>query len=59
MACSGSLEQGTQPPRSYRLFGFEVSKSKVYSSIIEAGGVMGATPQKYISCLFVVAPQKL
>ena len=27
--------------------------------LIEAGGLVGATPQKYVSCLFVVAPQKL
>ena len=24
--------------------------------MIEAGGMVGATPQKYISCLFVTAP---
>ena len=28
-------------------------------SIIEAGGVVGVTPQKYTSCLFVAAPQML
>ena len=27
--------------------------------IIELEGVVGATPQKYVSCLFVVAPQNL
>ena len=27
--------------------------------IIEAGGVVGVTPQKYTSCLFVAAPQML
>ena len=31
------------------------------SLVFEAGGVAGATPQKYniLSCLFVAAPQKL
>ena len=28
-------------------------------SIIEAGGVVGATSQKYTSCLFVAASQML
>ena len=27
--------------------------------IIEAGGVVDATPQKYTNCLFVAAPQML
>ena len=27
--------------------------------ITEAGGVVGATPEKYTSCLFVAAPQML
>ena len=39
--------------------------SQYYADIIgsglvcEAGGVVGATPQKYISCLFVAEIQKL
>ena len=27
--------------------------------VFEAGGVVGETPQKYVGCLFVAAPQKL
>ena len=39
--------------------------SQYYANIIgaglvfEAGGVVGATSRKYVSCLFIVAPQKL
>ena len=31
----------------------------MYVFNIEAGGMVGETPQKYISCLFVAAPQNL
>ena len=54
-----------QPPRSYRLFGFEASKSNVQSTfdvflkdadkcicIIEAGGVVGAFPYENMAMFY-------
>ena len=70
----GSLKQGSgwhSHPEAFGCLVFELSETKIYSTfdgflkmlinvcIIEASGVVGATPQKFINCPFVVAPQKL